>query len=293
MPRSSTPGRVVAAAMILLLAAGFAGCSAEPIPAPARTPGSAGAPTRTVATAPPGAAIVADATSEPGEGATGRAVRVEEHNDLYSFVFAYPAEASAIPALKARFDEALRNARTSLESDAREAADEARRAGYPYRAHDFRQHWETVTQTPRFLSLSAETYTYTGGAHGMTVFDSLLWEKKARRAREPMALFISEAALNAAVQEAYCAELDRQREKKRGKPVNRSAGGFNECIEPIANSVVILGSRGGKGFDRIGFLIAPYNAGPYAEGSYEVTLPVTDSVLRAVKPAFRNAFSPG
>ncbi len=282
MPRSPTFCRAVPAAMVLLLAAGLAGCSAEPGPARSGAPGSAvaSASARTVAAASPGEA-------------TNGAVRVEEDNDLYGFVFAYPAEASAIPALKARFDKALRDARTSLSGDARNAADEARRAGYPYRSYDFRKHWETVAQTPRFLSLSAETYTYTGGAHGMTVFDSLLWDKQTGDAREAMALFTSDAALDAAVREAFCAELDRQRETKRGAPVDRSAGDFDACIEPVANSTVILGSRGGKRFDRIGFLIPPYNAGPYVEGSYEVTLPVDDAVLRAVKPAFRDAFSPG
>jgi hypothetical protein len=53
---------------------------------------------------------------------------------------------------------------------------------------------------------------------------------------------------------------------------------------------VILGSKSHKGFDRIGFLIAPYNAGPYAEGSYEVTLPVTAAVVAAAKPEYRAAF---
>ena len=54
---------------------------------------------------------------------------------------------------------------------------------------------------------------------------------------------------------------------------------------------LILGSRNHKTFDRIGFLIAPYEAGPYAEGSYEVTLPVTPAVLAAVKPEWRGAFA--
>ena len=42
---------------------------------------------------------------------------------------------------------------------------------------------------------------------------------------------------------------------------------------------------------RIGFLIAPYIAGPYVEGSYDVTLPVTPALLAKVKPGFRDSFS--
>jgi hypothetical protein len=64
---------------------------------------------------------------------------------------------------------------------------------------------------------------------------------------------------------------------------------FEECIDP-AEQTVILGSSNGKAFDRIGVLVSPYAAGPYAEGSYEVTVPVTAKALAAIKPEFRNSF---
>jgi len=56
---------------------------------------------------------------------------------------------------------------------------------------------------------------------------------------------------------------------------------------------VILGSADKQHFTRIGVLIDPYAAGPYAEGGYEVTLPVTPAVLRAVKPEYRALFAHG
>ena len=55
---------------------------------------------------------------------------------------------------------------------------------------------------------------------------------------------------------------------------------------------MILGSSDRKRFNRIGLLVGPYAAGPYAEGSYDITLPVTPAVLKAVKPEFRAAFGP-
>ena len=51
-----------------------------------------------------------------------------------------------------------------------------------------------------------------------------------------------------------------------------------------------IGSSSGKAFDRVGFLIAPYLAGPYVEGSYEVTLPLTPGLLATVKPQYRASF---
>jgi hypothetical protein len=66
---------------------------------------------------------------------------------------------------------------------------------------------------------------------------------------------------------------------------------FSECIDPT-DSTIILGSSNRQGFDRIGVLVAPYEAGPYAEGTYEVTVPVTRAVMDAVKPVYRSAFAP-
>ena len=54
---------------------------------------------------------------------------------------------------------------------------------------------------------------------------------------------------------------------------------------------MLLGSSNGATFDRIGFQIAPYEAGPYAEGTYEITLPVDGAVMRALKPQYRASFS--
>ncbi|MFD2580457.1 PdaC/SigV domain-containing protein [Novosphingobium colocasiae] len=157
--------------------------------------------------------------------------------------------------------------------------------------HYYDATWQVVTDLPDWLSLSAEIATYTGGAHGMAVPDTLLWDKSAGAARQPLDLFTSKEALRSATQSAFCAALDKERAKRRGAPVDRASGEmFTECIDPVAQTV-ILGSSNHRTFDRIGFLIAPYEAGPYAEGSYEVTLPVSDKVMAALKPQYRGAFS--
>ena len=43
--------------------------------------------------------------------------------------------------------------------------------------------------------------------------------------------------------------------------------------------------------DRIGLIADPYVAGSYAEGAYEVTLPVTRAIIGTVKPEYRGAFA--
>ena len=38
------------------------------------------------------------------------------------------------------------------------------------------------------------------------------------------------------------------------------------------------------------FVIGPYSAGPYAEGSYEVALPVDAAMRGAIKTEYQDAF---
>jgi hypothetical protein len=75
--------------------------------------------------------------------------------------------------------------------------------------------------------------------------------------------------------------------------VDRTSGdSFDDCLAP-SDVTVLLGSSNKQQFNRIGLIADPYAAGPYAEGSYEVTLPVTPALLKAVKPEYRAAFAAG
>ena len=234
--------------------------------------------------------LVAVLAAVPAHAAPGGRT-VKEDTALYAFDYAYPAAAAAIPRLKARLDADLGRQRARLATDAREGAAEAKRNGFPQRKYAWSQSWAVVTDLPGWLSLSATYYTFTGGAHGMSWSGAMLWDRNAGVPRNPLDLFTGKAALAAAIREPFCAALDRQRAGKRGAPVNRKSGDeFDRCIDPTAETV-ILGSHGRRKFDRIGILVAPYSAGPYAEGGYEVTVPVTPAVMAAVKPQFRSGFA--
>lgn len=221
------------------------------------------------------------------------AVKVSEKNDLYEFTYAYPAQAAAIPALKAQLDADMAKAKAEIARDASDGKKDATANDYPFNPYFHSTEWKVVTDLPGWLSLSTLVGLYTGGAHPNYAFDALLWDKTANKRVEPLALFTSKAALAQAITRPFCAALAKERLKKRGEVWQGDGiSDFEQCIDPLAQ-VIILGSAGRQGFDRIGFLIAPYNAGPYAEGSYEVTLPVTPAVLAAVKPEYRAAFAGG
>lgn len=270
--------RIILAAAIACLATG---CDAGTPEAPE--------PKATQAAAAPAAPKPPSPPQAVAQLPAGRAEKVT--NDLYEFEYAYPPKAAAIPALKALLDKRLATSRAELEKSSKSDQAEARKDGYPYRAHSSGAKWAVVADLPRWLSLSAEMYEYSGGAHGMTFFDALLWDREQNLARTAADLFISKAALSAAIREPFCAALDKERAKRRGEPVNRQSGDqFDECIDP-AEHAVILGSSNGKTFDRIGILVEPYAAGSYAEGTFDITLPVTERILGSVKPAYKGEFS--
>ena len=271
-------------AVSLILVALLAACNSEAQPPAATATSSAQSASTSISTS---TGVRASASAS---ATSGRASKVEESSDLYEFDYSYPAEAGRIPALKAWLDAERAKARAQLIEDATSGRAEAKQSGFEYHAYAQGRAWEIVAETPRFLSLSAQIYDYTGGAHPNHGYDSLLFDKQAGTRFAPLALFASPAALDAVIQCPFCAMLDKERSKRREQPVVSDGSLFNDCIKP-SEQTVILGSSTGQAFDKIGILIGPYAAGSYAEGDYEFTLPVTAALLRAVKPEYRDAFS--
>lgn len=245
--------------------------------------------------ASPTAAATATAKADGGEARSkshGTGARsVAEETDDFLFEYAYPAEAGRIPELAAILDGRLDRQRAELAAEAEQARRDARQEGFPYNKHSYTAEWKVVTDLPGWLSLSLAVSTYSGGAHGNSGIESLVWDKERKRAMDAKALFASPAALYRAVEDRFCAALDREREKRRGEPVDKDADdSFNKC-PGIGELTVLLGSSNRRTFNRMTLYAGPYVAGAYAEGDYEVDLNVDRAVLAAVKPEYREAFS--
>lgn len=205
------------------------------------------------------------------------------------FAYGWPAEVSAVPPLVERFTAE----RDTLLSEQKSEWEEAKRefAGQDCVActnRSFEKTWEVVADLPRFLSLSASFYAYTGGAHGNGAYAALVWDREAKTAFDPKAMFRSEVALQDALGEPWCKALKAERMTRMG--ADYSEDGIFTC-PAISDLTLLVGSSNKRAFDRIGLLAAPYVAGSYAEGTYEVTLPVTPKVLAAVKPEYTAAFA--
>jgi hypothetical protein len=207
------------------------------------------------------------------------------------FAYAWPAEVSSVPQLVTRFtaerDKLLAEQKDDWTGSLREFGDSDCVACVN---RSFDKTWAVVADLPRFLSLSASFYAYTGGAHGNGAYDALVWDRETKAAIDPKAMFRSGQALQDALGDTWCKALKGQRKEKLG--ADYSDDGFFGC-PPIADLTVLVGSSDKRAFNRIGLIAAPYVAGSYAEGTYEVTLPVTAKVLEAVKPEYREAFALG
>lgn len=223
---------------------------------------------------------------------------VEEETDDFIFSYAYPAEAGNIPKLATLLDRRLERLRVQLVEQSAQGRADARGNGFPFNKYSSSVTWEVVADTPRFLSLSAELTSYTGGAHGDYGYDSLVWDKTGGRALQVGEFFTSIAALEDVVGDRLCTLLDAERAKRRGENAADELAAtaaapddpFNSCV-PLSDTTLLLGSSNGRTFNRIGVQIGPYVAGPYAEGSWEFTLPVDAAVLAVVMPEFRDAFT--
>jgi hypothetical protein len=215
----------------------------------------------------------------------------EEETGTREFSYKWPRQVSAIPALAAQLDQ--KRAEELAQQKERWAAAMVDCPGeyVACRNDAFQLEWKVVADTPRFLSLSSDFYAYTGGAHGNYARSSLVWDREAEASLEPVQFFASASALDDALGEKACNLLNRERAKRRGGPVEPDPDDWANACVPMEDATIFLGSSTGERFDRIGIYYAPYVAGPYAEGEFEFTLPVTKPVLDAVRPEYREAFA--
>ena len=234
-------------------------------------------------------------TLEQQTGAGAQAVAFSDSEEIENgertFDYSWPAQVSAIPALAEmltnRRDEALKGQKGEWTSSIADCPPEA----FSCRNASFSLGWEVVANLEYYLSLSSSFESYSGGAHGIYGRSALVWDRAKGAAVEPVQLFVSPKAMQAAIGDEACAALNREREKRRGAPVEQGSDSWADSCVAIDDTVLFIGSSNGKVFDRIGVYYGPYVAGPYAEGDFEFTLPVTAEVMDAVKPEYRGAFA--
>ncbi|MDY7097782.1 MAG: hypothetical protein SXU28_06560 [Pseudomonadota bacterium] len=211
------------------------------------------------------------------------------------FEYARPAQVSAIPALVESLTADRDKKLSEQKAEWAQARSDCPPDAFSCARRAFSVEWQVITDLPRFLSLSSGHYIYGGGAHGNYWTDTLVWDREAAggegASMAPLDMFASTQTMWEALGLAYCDALNAERAKRRGEYYEPEATGWpNDCPQ-VDDLVVMLGSSNGAAFDRIGIYAAPYTAGPYAEGAYEITLPVTEEVIATVKPEYAKYFN--
>ncbi len=211
---------------------------------------------------------------------------IEHHDsDLDFSWFAAPQAATQPALLKLMRGETLHElakARVAAANDRK-----ARPADAPFFKHQFGESWTRAAETPRLLVLSAELDTFTGGAHGMHGFDAVIWDKQDAERLRFADLFDGWSKARALLTASYCKALDEERKRRRPEPFTGAM--FNDCPAIDRQVLVPTGDVDGRVI-AIKMLIGPYEAGPYAEGSYELLLDLPPEVVSLVKASYRPAF---
>ena len=212
---------------------------------------------------------------------------VEEENDLYSFSFGWPG---SIPQkLESRF----RNEETKLKDELVAAAKEDRaertKQGFEYHPHAASRSYEYSGWSGRLMSLMSTSYGLTGGAHGSTGSGAILWDKVLEREISIQDLLLPGTNWTGAIRQPFCVLLDREREKRRGEPI-RKDDLFGNCPDYKELTVLLSDKDKDAQFDHVDVIADQYVAGPYAEGPYEISLPVTAAMIERLKPEYRLSF---
>lgn len=211
-------------------------------------------------------------------------------NELLDFAYGWSAETSAVPELVARFTRQMRESQARLTTIARSDKAEREKSDFPFNAYSSETAITTAGQSPRLLSLQVDSGEFTGGAHPNHGTTALLWDRQLRREIKLVDLFTEPANRDRVLRQRWCDAIGAERAKRRGG--EQIGGQFDECpgLDEIA---VIPTDKDGDGrFERLMLIASPYVAGPYAEGDYEIELPVDAAFAAVLKAEYKPSFQP-
>ena len=146
--------------------------------------------------------------------------------------------------------------------------------------------WRVAAETDRLLSLIREEGSYAGGAHPNSSTTTLLWDKQTGR-EAPSTVLFPTAAAHPDLERRLCDALKAEKAERGGVELTGetwSCPKWKDVQLALAPSAT-KGDAGG-----VTALFSPYEVGPYAEGSYEITLPAS-AVRAAVAPDYRAEFA--
>jgi len=148
--------------------------------------------------------------------------------------------------------------------------------------------YDGVVQTARLFSAVRSDFDYSGGAHPNTMATSLLWDKTTQKRISASDLFTKEANLTA-VERALCTAVNAAKAKREGSVALTKGNPMWACpkLKDVELSLAPGAAKGKAG--GLTFLINAYQVGPYSEGAYYLTLPLT-SFQSLLNPTYAGEF---
>jgi hypothetical protein len=204
-------------------------------------------------------------------------------SDLLDFRYSFPTIVGSWPTLLStiRSDRSKTQAE-NLES-ARKDASWRKTKDSPFHQYQFWRDWTVAGQTDRLISLRSQTETFTGGAHGMHTTGLMLWDKEKKTEVDFPGLFSSASGYWPLLKEQFCTALNSER-------LRRFQAEITHCPKPEELVLIPADTNSDWTFDTIRIVADPYVAGVYAEGRYEIPVPVPVDLVTALKPEYRSSF---
>jgi hypothetical protein len=202
---------------------------------------------------------------------------------LLDFRYSFPTVVGTYPALLAKIRADQDAAHKKALADAQADLDARKGQDFPFNQHQFWRDWTVAGNSFSLLSLVSRTEFFTGGAHGNHGSSALLWDEKKDAAVELDRLFGGSAALWRQIQPEYCRKLIAER-------LRRGITAVTTCPKRNELTIVPVDSDFDYHFDSLRIIADPYVAGSYAEGFYIIALPITQTLLNRIDPAYRDSF---
>lgn len=268
----------------LALSAVLIACKREPEPAaPVATPGAP-------ATAPGDTAIAAPADVKLED--------VSESTSDYIIGISYQVPAEQYPGLAAELKKYADTARNDLIEAAKARSQPGGATSAPY---DLSLSFTELMHTPDVVAVAADGSSYTGGAHGAPLIARFVWLPKQNRLLTAQQLIPSAAgwtAISDYVREQLHAALSQRVDaddlpaEERAEVVKNASKMIDDGTQPDPSDFALfepVAAPDGR-LSGLRFVFAPYQVGPYSDGTQTVEVPV-DVLLPHLAPEFRPLFA--
>lgn len=207
---------------------------------------------------------------------------VDAEASLY-FPDSFKAHATLHETLSAQDQTALKEFANQAVTDRAELAND----GFEQPQYFRKIVWHLTAETTGLISTYSQIEEYAGGAHGNLAFHPVLWDKASDKPLDPQTLFAADADLKPA-ENYLCRQVEAERSKRAETPITQASSGFGCPKLKSAHFVLIPSTEAGKAA-AIDVLFAPYEVGPYAEGTYQIRLPL-NIIKDAIAPAYAAQF---